>query len=75
MFYKRAFLSLSGSFTAGFSLAYWLHNKENKFQILNAAAVPSQPKTDLVPFNPSLPAKYATDDLAVSKAARVLKSL
>jgi len=69
MSYQRAFLSLSGTFTAGFSLAYWLHNKDSKPSLLHAATAPNQ--SELVPFAPSLPAKYPSDDLAVRKAARV----
>ena len=73
MSYQRAIFSLSGSFTAGFSLAYWIHNKDNKSQLLHAATASSQPVTDLAPFTQNLPAKYAADDLAVNKAARVFQ--
>ena len=75
MFFKRFILPISGSFSAGFGLAYVLLNKDWKItdsfdfnRPHYAATINSDSNIrDLIPYNPN-ELKGPVDDLAISKS-------
>jgi hypothetical protein len=77
MFFKRFFLPISGSFSAGFGLAYVLLNKDYKITDVFdfnrphlAATINSDNNVrDLIPYSPN-ELKGPVDDLAISKSSK-----
>lgn len=73
MYFKRLVLPISGSFTAGFSLAYLIYKDE--FRALGQPLLArEQPTTDMTLYqapNQLVGKQYTKDDLAVGKSARI----
>lgn len=67
MAYKNIILPVTGSFTAGFSLAYLLYKKE---LTLNKPLLAAN-STDIIPYPNSGIKPFAKDDILVNKSARI----
>ena len=71
MSFKRLIVPITSSFTIGYSLAYFLYEKEIELvKPVHAATMPSQPG-DLIPYPSGQMTKYSADDLTINKSARI----
>lgn len=71
MAYKNIILPVTGSFTAGFSLAYLLYKKD---LTINKPLLAAN-STDIMPYPNSGLKTFSKDDLAINKSARIAEMM